>query len=98
MTKGPAPIDVKTSVRGGPIRWLVGGGLLLIATITIGTTMMAGNFRERALEGSNQEHAPYEFLNALHWPPPQVASKRCKAIVETQCQNLVTSSKSPDAE
>jgi len=67
MTKGPAPIDVKTSVRGGPIRWLVGGGLLLIATITIGTTMMAGNFRERALEGSNRELENTVFVLARHF-------------------------------
>src|SRR5580700_5688211 len=67
MTKGPAPIDVKTSVRGGPIRWLVGGGLLLIAAITIGTTMMAGNFRERALEGRNRELEKTVLLLARHF-------------------------------
>ena len=67
MTKGPAPIDVKASVRGGPTRWLVGGGLLLIAAITIGTTMMAGNFRERALEGSERELANTVLLLARHF-------------------------------
>jgi diguanylate cyclase (GGDEF)-like protein/PAS domain S-box-containing protein len=67
MIKGPAPIDVKASVRGGPIRWLVGGGLLLIAAITIGTTMMAGNFRERALEGSERELANTVLLLARHF-------------------------------
>jgi hypothetical protein len=41
--------DIKVSIRGGPIRWLIVGGVLLIAAIMIGTTIMAGNFRERAL-------------------------------------------------
>jgi hypothetical protein len=67
MIKGPAPVDVKASVRGGPTRWLVGGGLLLIAAITIGTTMMAGNFRERALEGSERELANTVLLLARHF-------------------------------
>jgi hypothetical protein len=35
-----------------PIHWLILGGVFLIAAITIGTTMMAGNFRERALNSS----------------------------------------------
>jgi len=67
MTEGPAPIDVKTSVRGGPIRWLVVGGLLLIVAITIGTMMMAGNFRERALEGSERQLENTVLLLARHF-------------------------------
>ena len=50
-----APIDVKISARGGPIRWLVVGGAFLIGAITIGTTIMAGNFRERALASAERQ-------------------------------------------
>ena len=42
-------LQVKAFVRSNPIRWLVLGGAFLIAAITIGTTIMASNFRERAL-------------------------------------------------
>jgi len=42
-------------MRGGPIRWLILGGMLLIAAIAIGATVMAGNFRERALRNSERE-------------------------------------------
>src|SRR5437588_10846829 len=54
-TNGTASTDVKTFMRGGPIRWLILGGMLLIAAIAIGATVMAGNFRERALRNSERE-------------------------------------------
>ena len=46
---------VRRFVSGNPIRWLILGGALLIAAITIGTTIMAGNFRERALNSRERE-------------------------------------------
>jgi diguanylate cyclase (GGDEF)-like protein/PAS domain S-box-containing protein len=46
---------VRRFVSGNPIRWLVLGGALLMAAITIGTTIMAGNFRERALRSAERE-------------------------------------------
>jgi diguanylate cyclase (GGDEF)-like protein len=67
MTDASAPYDVKPSVRGGPIRWLVVGGLCLIAAITIGTTIMAGNFRERALESAEQQLQNNVLLMARHF-------------------------------
>jgi diguanylate cyclase (GGDEF)-like protein len=67
MTDASAPIDVRASVRGGPIRWLVIGGLLLIAGILIGTTIMAGNFRERALNSSKRELENTVTLLARHF-------------------------------
>jgi len=67
MTDASALIDVKTSVRGGPIRWLVAGGLFLITAITIGTTIMAGNFRERALNSSKRELENTVMLLARHF-------------------------------
>jgi diguanylate cyclase (GGDEF)-like protein/PAS domain S-box-containing protein len=52
---GTASFNIKTFFRTGPIRWLVVGGVLLIAAITIGTTIMADNFRERALNSRERE-------------------------------------------
>jgi diguanylate cyclase (GGDEF)-like protein len=61
------PIDVKISTRGGPIRWLVIGGFLLIAAITLGTTIMAGNFRERALSSAESQLENNVLLMARHF-------------------------------
>ena len=52
---GSASFDIKAFFRTGPIRWLVVGGVFLIAAITIGTTIMADNFRERALNSRERE-------------------------------------------
>src|SRR5262249_50050877 len=62
-----APIDAKLSSRGGPIRWLVVGGFLLIAAITIGTSIMAGNFRERALASAERQLENTVLLMARHF-------------------------------
>ena len=62
-----APIDVRISARGGPIRWLVIGGFLLIAAITLGTTIMAGNFRERALASAENQLENNVLLMARHF-------------------------------
>ncbi|MBW8854577.1 MAG: cache domain-containing protein, partial [Bradyrhizobium sp.] len=53
--------------RGGPIRWLVLGGMLLIAAIAIGATVMAGNYRERALRNSERELENTVLLLARHF-------------------------------
>jgi diguanylate cyclase (GGDEF)-like protein/PAS domain S-box-containing protein len=52
---GTASFNIKAFFRAGPIRWLVVGGVFLIAAITIGTTIMADNFRERALNSRERE-------------------------------------------
>jgi len=67
MKNSSATNDVKSSVRGGPIRWLIGGGLLLIAAIAIGTTIMAGTFRERALESAERQLENTVLLMARHF-------------------------------
>ncbi|MCK1360014.1 EAL domain-containing protein [Bradyrhizobium sp. 199] len=54
-------------VRGGPIRWLVVGGALLIAAIAIGSVLMAQNFRERALRNSSRELDNTVLLLAHHF-------------------------------
>jgi diguanylate cyclase (GGDEF)-like protein len=62
-----ASFNANASVRGGPIRWLILGGALLIAAITVGTTIMAGNFRERALNSSERELENTVLLLAGHF-------------------------------
>jgi diguanylate cyclase (GGDEF)-like protein len=64
---GTASFNANASVRGGPIRWLILGGALLIAAITVGTTIMAGNFRERALNSSERELENTVLLLAGHF-------------------------------
>jgi diguanylate cyclase (GGDEF)-like protein len=65
--KGTASFNVKATVSGGPIGWLIVGGVFLIAAITIGTTIMAGNFRERALNSSKRELENTVLLLARHF-------------------------------
>src|ERR1051326_3907894 len=56
-----------SAFRGGPIRWLILGGTLLIVAIAIGATVMAGNFRERALRNSERELENTVLLLARHF-------------------------------
>jgi diguanylate cyclase (GGDEF)-like protein len=68
MTADPtAPFSLRTFVLGGPIRWLTLGGILLIAAITIGTTIMVDSFRERALNNSTRELQNTVLLLARHF-------------------------------
>ncbi|MBR1148888.1 EAL domain-containing protein [Bradyrhizobium sp. AUGA SZCCT0431] len=62
-----ASFTIKPIFRGGPIRWLILGGVLLIAAIAIGATIMAGNFRERALRNSERELENTVLLLARHF-------------------------------
>jgi diguanylate cyclase (GGDEF)-like protein/PAS domain S-box-containing protein len=62
-----APITSTTVPRGGPIRWLILGGILLIAAIAVGATLMAGNFRERALHNAERELDNTVLLLARHF-------------------------------
>jgi diguanylate cyclase (GGDEF)-like protein len=64
---GTASLDIQRSASGNPIRWLILGGILLIAAITIGTTIMVGNFRERALNSSKRELENTVLLLARHF-------------------------------
>src|SRR6266404_9451074 len=64
---GTASSDITASVRDGPIRWLIVGGAFLIVAIMIGTTIMAGNFRERALNSSKRELENTVLLLARHF-------------------------------
>jgi diguanylate cyclase (GGDEF)-like protein/PAS domain S-box-containing protein len=64
---GTAPFNVKASVSDNPIRWLILGGVLLIAAIAIGTTVMVGNFRDRALDNSKRELENTVLLLSRHF-------------------------------
>src|SRR5271168_3969011 len=60
-------IDGELPGRRNPIRWLVSCGILLIAAIVIGTTMMVSNFRDHALESSKRELENAALLLAHHF-------------------------------
>jgi len=62
-----ASFDLKAFLSSGPIRWLVAGGAFLIAAIAIGTTIMVGNFRERALISNERELENTVLLLARHF-------------------------------
>jgi diguanylate cyclase (GGDEF)-like protein len=67
MTRHGSRLLDHAFVRSGPIRWLVVGGILLIAAIAIGATLMAQNFRERALRNSGRELENTVMLLAHHF-------------------------------
>ncbi len=67
MTSDAAPTDPDATMRGGPIRWLIVGGLFLIGSIAIGATMMASNSRERALRESQRELENTVLLLSRHF-------------------------------
>ncbi|MBR0828190.1 EAL domain-containing protein [Bradyrhizobium manausense] len=68
MTRyGSRLLDRASLIRSGPIRWLVVGGVLLIAAIAIGATLMAQDFRERALRNSARELENTALLLAHHF-------------------------------
>jgi diguanylate cyclase (GGDEF)-like protein/PAS domain S-box-containing protein len=64
---GTTSFRIASAFRGGPIRWLILGGTLLIAAITIGATIMAGDFRDRALRNSERELENTVLLLARHF-------------------------------
>lgn len=64
---GTASPSVKASLDGNPIRWLIVGGGLLIAAIVIGTTIMAGSLRDRALDNSKRELENTVLLLSRHF-------------------------------
>src|SRR5436190_24356838 len=67
VSVGTTRFKITSVFRGGPIRWLILGGTVLIAAIAIGATVMAGNFRERALRNSERELENTVLLLARHF-------------------------------
>ncbi|WP_338826839.1 bifunctional diguanylate cyclase/phosphodiesterase [Bradyrhizobium sp. 27S5] len=64
---GSASFNVASVIGRGPIRWLILGGAVLMAAIAIGATLMAENFRERALHNSERELENTVLLLARHF-------------------------------
>jgi diguanylate cyclase (GGDEF)-like protein len=56
-----------SSVRRGPIQWLILCGVFLVAAIVVGTAVMVGNFRERALSSTERELENTVLLLARHF-------------------------------
>ena len=55
------------SDRRRPVRWLILGGIVLVAGIAVGTAIMAGEFRERALGNSERELENTVLLLSRHF-------------------------------
>src|SRR4030088_3427918 len=53
--------------RCNPLNWLIFGGILLIASIVIGTAITVLNFRERTLNNSERELENTVLLLARHF-------------------------------
>jgi len=64
---GTGSFDLKAFLSSAPIRWLIAGGIFLIAAIAIGTTIMVDNFRERALNSNERELENTVLLVARHF-------------------------------
>jgi diguanylate cyclase (GGDEF)-like protein len=60
-------LDPKFPAPRSSIRWHILGGMLLIAAIAIGTAIMVGNFRDRALANSGRELENTTLLLARHF-------------------------------
>lgn len=65
--EGRATFNHKPALRSGPIRWLILGGVLLVAAIVVGTAMMVGVFRERALNSAERELENTVLLLTRHF-------------------------------
>jgi diguanylate cyclase (GGDEF)-like protein len=59
--------DLETGTRRNPIQWLIFCGVVLIAAIVVGITMMVGNFRDRALGSGERELENTVLLLARHF-------------------------------
>src|SRR6202158_2023636 len=91
---GTASFSVPNSTGGNPIRWLFLGGVFFFCAITIGTTIMAGNFRERALDNSKRELENTVLLLARHFDKQLEDFTVIQKDVVTQTQ--LTGITSPD--
>ena len=62
-----ASLNLQASLGDNPIRWVLVCGAFLIAAITVGATVMADNFRERALDNSKRELENTVLLLSRHF-------------------------------
>jgi diguanylate cyclase (GGDEF)-like protein/PAS domain S-box-containing protein len=63
----PGSQQFAMSIRRGPVLWLILCGVLLVAAITIGTAVVIGEFRERALGNTERELENTVRLLARHF-------------------------------
>jgi diguanylate cyclase (GGDEF)-like protein/PAS domain S-box-containing protein len=92
---GNASFNIRTLVRGSPIRWLILGGAVLVAGIVVGTAMMAGVFRERAMQSAERELDNTVLLLARHFDQQleDFVTIQREVAAQAETEKLVT----PDA-
>jgi diguanylate cyclase (GGDEF)-like protein/PAS domain S-box-containing protein len=66
-TAATAPHHATASLRRGPVLWLILSGVLLVAAILIGTVLIIGQFRERALSNGERELENTVLLLSRHF-------------------------------
>src|SRR6202000_2919665 len=59
--------DSEPTGRRDPVRWLVAGGIMVIAAIAVITGVMINNFRDRALASTERELQNTVLLLARHF-------------------------------
>jgi hypothetical protein len=92
---GNASFNIRALVRGNPIRWLILGGAVLVAGIVVGTAMMAGVFRERAMQSAERELDNTVLLLARHFDQQleDFVTIQREVAAQAETEKLVT----PDA-
>src|SRR5450759_1246115 len=66
-TTAIAPRRTVAPFRRGPVLWLILSGIVLVAAIMIGTAIIIGEFRERALSNSERELENTVLLLTRHF-------------------------------
>ena len=66
-TAATPPRHLLAPFRRGPVLWLILSGVFLVAAITIGTAVMVGQFRERALSNGERELENTVLLLSRHF-------------------------------
>ena len=67
ISRNSAAADPETYIRGNPIHRLIAAGLFLMMGIAVGTAIMIGSFRERALKNSERQLENTSQLLAVHF-------------------------------
>lgn len=67
ISRNSPAADPETYARGNPIHRLIAAGLFLMVGIAVGTAIMIGSFRERALKNSERQLENTAQLLAVHF-------------------------------
>ena len=109
-TAAIGPHHIATSIRRGPVLWLILCGVLLVAAIMIGTAVMVGEFRERALSNGERElentvllltrHFDQQFEDSEIIANDLIAQMQFSGIASPEIfqSRMSTSRRAPDAE